>query len=123
MLETKNTMMEIIESLKEWKEESKLISEVVDIILDEIEDYEDPQDYFEYVKSMKEKMTNEFLDNLYKIIMKQIGKAFHLVIIILTTEKELIYTESIKQILMEVIFINVQATPNVFEKGTVTLTY
>ena len=35
----------------------------------------DPQDYFEYVKSMKEKMTDEFLDNLYKIIMKQIGKA------------------------------------------------
>ena len=25
----------------------------------------DPQDYFEYVKSMKEKMTDEFLDNLY----------------------------------------------------------
>ena len=35
----------------------------------------DPQDYFEYVKSMKEKMTDEFLDNLYKIIMKQIGKS------------------------------------------------
>ena len=35
----------------------------------------DPQDYFEYVKSMKEQMTDEFLDNLYKIIMKQIGKA------------------------------------------------
>ena len=35
----------------------------------------DPQDYFEYVKSMKEKMTDEILDNLYKIIMKQIGKS------------------------------------------------
>ena len=49
MLETKNTMMETIESLKKWKEESKLTSEVVDIILDEIEEYGDPQNYFEYV--------------------------------------------------------------------------
>ena len=49
MLETKNTMMETIESLKKWKEESKLTSEVVDIILDQIEDYDDPQDYFEEV--------------------------------------------------------------------------
>ena len=49
MLETKNTMMETIESLKKWKEESKLISEVVDIILDQIEEYDDPEDYFEEV--------------------------------------------------------------------------
>ena len=49
MLETKNTMMETIESLKKWKEESKLTSEVIDIILNEIEEYEDPQDYFENV--------------------------------------------------------------------------
>ena len=49
MLETKNTMMETIESLKKWKEESKLTSEVVDIILDQIEDYDAPQDYFETV--------------------------------------------------------------------------
>ena len=49
MLETKNTMMETIESLKKWKEESKLTSEVVDIILDQIEDYDAPQDYFENV--------------------------------------------------------------------------
>ena len=49
MLETKNTMMETIESLKKWKGESKLISEVVDIILDQIEEYDDPQDYFEEV--------------------------------------------------------------------------
>ena len=35
----------------------------------------DPQDYFSYIKGMKEKMTDEFLDNLYKIITKQIGKA------------------------------------------------
>ena len=49
MLETKNTMMETIESLKNMKEESKLISEVVDIILDSIEDYNAPQDYFENV--------------------------------------------------------------------------
>ena len=49
MLETKNTMMETIESLKKWKDESKLTSEVVDIILDEIEEYGDPQNYFEYV--------------------------------------------------------------------------
>lgn len=35
----------------------------------------DPQDYFEYIKGMKEKMTDEFLDNLHKIITKQIGKA------------------------------------------------
>ena len=49
MLETKNTMMETIESLKKWKEESKLTSEVVDIILDKIEEYDDPQDYFETV--------------------------------------------------------------------------
>ena len=49
MLETKNTMMETIESLKKWKEESKLTSEVVDIILDQIEEYEEPQDYFEEV--------------------------------------------------------------------------
>ena len=49
MLETKNTMMETIESLKEWKKESKLISEVVDIILDQIEEYDDPQDYFQDV--------------------------------------------------------------------------
>ena len=49
MLETKNTMMETIESLKKWKEESKLTSEVVDIILDQIEEYDDPQDYFEEV--------------------------------------------------------------------------
>ena len=53
MLETKNTMMETIESLnvmwKDMKKESKLTSEVIDIILDQIEDYEDPQDYFETV--------------------------------------------------------------------------
>ena len=49
MLETKNTMMETIESLKNMKEESKLTSEVVDIILDQIEEYDDPQDYFEEV--------------------------------------------------------------------------
>ena len=49
MLETKNTMMETIESLKKWKEGSKLISEVVDIILDQIEEYDDPEDYFEEV--------------------------------------------------------------------------
>ena len=49
MLETKNTMMETIESLKKWKEESKLTSEVVDIILDQIEEYDDPQDYFQEV--------------------------------------------------------------------------
>ena len=49
MLETKNTMMETIESLKKWKEESKLTSEVIDIILDQIEDYDAPQDYFETV--------------------------------------------------------------------------
>ena len=49
MLETKNTMMETIESLKKWKEESKLMSEVVDIILDQIEEYDNPQDYFEEV--------------------------------------------------------------------------
>ena len=49
MLETKNTMMETIESLKNMKEESKLISEVVDIILDNIEDYDAPEDYFENV--------------------------------------------------------------------------
>lgn len=49
MLETKNTMMETIESLKKWKDESKLISEVVDIILDQIEDYDYPEDYFEEV--------------------------------------------------------------------------
>lgn len=42
---------------------------------EEVKEQMDPQDYFEYVKSMKEKMTDEFLDNLYKIIMKQIGKA------------------------------------------------
>ena len=47
MLETKNTMMETIESLKKWKDESKLTSEVVDIILDQIEEYDDPQDYFQ----------------------------------------------------------------------------
>ena len=49
MLETKNTMMETIESLKKWKDESKLTSEVVDIILDEIEEYDAPEDYFENV--------------------------------------------------------------------------
>ena len=49
MLETKNTMMETIESLKKWKGGSELTSEVVDIILDQIEDYDDPQDYFETV--------------------------------------------------------------------------
>ena len=49
MLETKNTMMETIESLKKWKEESKLTSEVVDIILNQIEEYEEPEDYFETV--------------------------------------------------------------------------
>lgn len=42
---------------------------------EEVKEQMDPQDYFEYVKSMKEKMTDEFLDNLHKIIMKQIGKA------------------------------------------------
>ena len=35
----------------------------------------DPQDYFSYIKSMKETMTDEFLDNLHKVITKQIGKA------------------------------------------------
>ena len=35
----------------------------------------DPQDYFDYIKSMKETMTDEFLDNLHKVITKQIGKA------------------------------------------------
>ena len=49
MLETKNTMMETIESLKKWKDESKLTSEVVDIILDQIEEYDNPQDCFEEV--------------------------------------------------------------------------
>ena len=49
MLETKNTMMETIESLKNMKEESSLMSEVVDIILDEIEEYDAPEDYFENV--------------------------------------------------------------------------
>ena len=49
MLETKNTMMETIESLKKWKKESKLTSEVIDIILDQIEEYDDPQDYFQDV--------------------------------------------------------------------------
>ena len=49
MLETKNTMMETIESLKNMKKESKLISEVIDIILDSIEDYDTPEDYFENV--------------------------------------------------------------------------
>ena len=53
MLETKNTMMETIESLnvmwKDMKKESKLTSEVIDIILDQIEEYEEPQDYFEEV--------------------------------------------------------------------------
>ena len=49
MLETKNTMMETIESLKNIKEESSLISEVIDIILDQIEEYEEPEDYFETV--------------------------------------------------------------------------
>ena len=49
MLKTKNTMMETIESLKNIKEESSLISEVIDIILDQIEEYEDPQNYFETV--------------------------------------------------------------------------
>ena len=49
MLENKNTMMETIESLKKWKEESKLTSEVIDIILDQIEEYEEPEDYFETV--------------------------------------------------------------------------
>ena len=53
MLETKNTMMETIESLnvmwKDMKKESKLTSEVIDIILDQIEEYEEPQDYFEAV--------------------------------------------------------------------------
>ena len=49
MLETKNTMMETIESLKNMKEESKLTSEVIDIILDSIEDYNAPEDYFETV--------------------------------------------------------------------------
>ena len=49
MLETKNTMMETIESLKKWKDESSLISEVIDIILDQIEEYDNPQDYFEEV--------------------------------------------------------------------------
>ena len=38
MLETKNTMMETIESLKNMKKESKLTSEVIDIILDQIEE-------------------------------------------------------------------------------------
>ena len=49
MLETKNTMMETIESLKKWKDESNLTSEVVDIILDQIEEYDNPQDYFQEV--------------------------------------------------------------------------
>ena len=49
MLETKNTMMETIENLKNMKEESKLTSEVIDIILDSIEDYDAPEDYFENV--------------------------------------------------------------------------
>ena len=53
MLETKNTMMETIESLnvmwKDMKKESKLTSEVIDIILDQIEDYDNPKDYFEEV--------------------------------------------------------------------------
>ena len=53
MLETKNTMMETIESLnvmwKDMKKESKLTSEVIDIILDQIENYDDPKDYFEEV--------------------------------------------------------------------------
>ena len=53
MLETKNTMMETIESLnvmwKDMKKESKLTSEVIDIILDQIEDYDNPKDYFEDV--------------------------------------------------------------------------
>ena len=35
----------------------------------------DPQDYFSYIKSMKEEMTDDFLDNLHKVITKQIGKA------------------------------------------------
>ena len=55
MLETKNTMMETIESLnvmwKDMKKESKLTSEVIDIILDQIEDYDNPKDYFEEVSN------------------------------------------------------------------------
>lgn len=35
----------------------------------------DPQTYFDYVKGMKETMTDEILENLHKIITKQIGKA------------------------------------------------
>ena len=53
MLETKNTMMETIESLnvmwKDMKKESKLTSEVIDIILDQIEEYDDQEDYFQNV--------------------------------------------------------------------------
>ena len=53
MLETKNTMMETIESLnvmwKDMKKESKLTSEVIDIILDQIENYDDPKNYFEEI--------------------------------------------------------------------------
>ena len=73
MLETKNTMMETIESLKKWKEESELTSEVVDIILDQIEEYDDPKDYFQDVLNygcisgvvpalMTYKHTEEFFD-------------------------------------------------------------
>ena len=35
----------------------------------------DPQDYFEYVKSMKDHMTDDFLVKLHKVIMKQLSKA------------------------------------------------
>lgn len=35
----------------------------------------DAQDYFSYVKNMKEKMTDEFLDNLHKVVTKQLSKA------------------------------------------------
>lgn len=43
--------------------------------MDTLEKEMDPQDYFDYVKSMKEQMTDEFLDNLHQVIMKQISKA------------------------------------------------
>lgn len=35
----------------------------------------DPQDYFDYIKSKKNKCTDEFLDNLYDVTLKQLQKA------------------------------------------------
>ena len=89
MLETKNTMMETIESLnvmwKDMKKESKLTYEVIDIILDQIEDYDNPKDYFEDVLNhgrvsgivpalITYKDTEEFFDRHVDEILKLLNE-------------------------------------------------